>query len=317
MPFSTRIQIAHNAGLALPDGPIGVFGATVETDLSALPHAQIISRDARVHDRFPKTLETAPGGLVASALVVPREKARARALVSEATAACSGHLIIDGQKTDGIEPMIKALKAKGAALLGPISKAHGKLIWCENCPDVSDWAAAPQQVDGLMTLPGVFSADKVDAGSRALAQHLPQKLGTHIADLGAGWGWLSAQMADGERDIHMVEADGIALDCARQNVPGATAHWADVTRWQTPMLMDAVVMNPPFHEGRKGVPELGQAFIAKAASILKPSGHLYMVANRHLPYEEALERSFGKVEVVAGPPAFKLFHASRPSRRGR
>ena len=57
-------------------------------------------------------------------------------------------------------------------------------------------------------------------------------------------------------------------------------------------VMDAVVMNPPFHEGRKADPELGQAFIEAAAGMLGAKGKLYMVANRHLPYEETLERLF-------------------------
>jgi 16S rRNA (guanine1207-N2)-methyltransferase len=39
-----------------------------------------------------------------------------------------------------------------------------------------------------------------------------------------------------------------------------------------------------------------------------------MVANRHLPYEETLQRHFAKVLDVGGDNRFKLFHASRPVR---
>ena len=59
--------------------------------------------------------------------------------------------------------------------------------------------------------------------------------------------------------------------------------------------MDAVVMNPPFHTGRTAEPGLGQAFITAAARLLAPQGQLWMVANRHLPYETALGGQFAHV----------------------
>ena len=78
-----------------------------------------------------------------------------------------------------------------------------------------------------------------------------------------------------------------------------------------------VVMNPPFHEGRKGVPDLGRAFIRNAAANLSPSGQLFMVANRHLPYEAALREHFREVTELSGDNRFKLFAASRPARPNR
>jgi 16S rRNA (guanine1207-N2)-methyltransferase len=75
---------------------------------------------------------------------------------------------------------------------------------------------------------------------------------------------------------------------------------------------DLVVMNPPFHQGRAAQPALGVAFIQAAAAMLAPSGSLWMVANRHLPYEGALAAAFREVEEVGGTPAFKLFRATGP-----
>jgi 16S rRNA (guanine1207-N2)-methyltransferase len=60
---------------------------------------------------------------------------------------------------------------------------------------------------------------------------------------------------------------------------------------------------------------LGKAFVATAAHILSNSGQLWMVANRHLPYEESLNASFGMVTDLGGDTRFKLFHAARPSRK--
>jgi len=71
-------------------------------------------------------------------------------------------------------------------------------------------------------------------------------------------------------------------------------------------------MNPPFHTGRAAEPSLGRAFIAAASRMLAPHGKLWMVANRHLPYEQALRDQFRNVDEIAGDGAFKVFHANRP-----
>jgi 16S rRNA (guanine1207-N2)-methyltransferase len=76
-----------------------------------------------------------------------------------------------------------------------------------------------------------------------------------------------------------------------------------------------VVMNPPFHSGRAPRPQLGAAFIRAAAALLKPSGQLLMVANRHLPYETALAETFRKVEELPGAPGFKLLLAQGPLKK--
>jgi 16S rRNA (guanine1207-N2)-methyltransferase len=152
-----------------------------------------------------------------------------------------------------------------------------------------------------------------------LADALPEKLGKQVADLGAGWGFLSAHVAthEGVEAIHLVEAGHMALECARRNVtdPRAHFHWADATAWQAPGKMDAIVMNPPFHSARAADPALGQAFVAAAARLLAPNGQLWMVANRHLPYEVTLQSYFVKSMEIGSDNRFKLFHASRPLRK--
>jgi 16S rRNA (guanine1207-N2)-methyltransferase len=73
-------------------------------------------------------------------------------------------------------------------------------------------------------------------------------------------------------------------------------------------------MNPPFPTGRAADPDLGRAVIAVAARMLAPTGQLWMVANRHLPYEATLEAHFAKVEEVTGDNRFKILRAERPAR---
>lgn len=269
-------------------------------------------------------------------VVLPRAKRAARAAIADAASRLhpGAALWVDGQKTDGVDSLLKELRGL-APIDDLISKAHGK-IFRVTTPEGAwvpvDWAARPLEVTpGFVTRPGVFSADGVDPGSALLAQHLPDRLPSRIVDLGAGWGWLSAQALtrEGINVLHLVEADHAALESARQNVtdPRAQFHWADARDFRLPEPVNGVIMNPPFHRGRNADPRLGAAFIAAAARLLTGAGRLWMVANRHLPYESVLASHFAKYEEIGGDSRFKLFEATgagrpgatsrAPARRGR
>ncbi|WP_375175777.1 class I SAM-dependent methyltransferase [Pseudooceanicola sp.] len=308
-------------GLTLPEGRIAVFGPREGQSLDPLPRdrVEIIATFFPDHQYFEQlgyTCRLAPEGPYAAALVIlPRAKALARSWIARARAVTSGPVIVDGNKEDGVESLLKDCR-KRTPVQGPINKAHGKLFWMEG-GEFTDWEArATQGPDGHVTAPGVFSADGIDPASALLAATLPATLGAHVIDLGAGWGYLSSQIAQkpGLTRMDLVEAEHTALDCARQNVtaPCARFHWQDATRWMPDTKADAVVMNPPFHTGRKAQPDLGRAFIRTAAACLKPQGVLWMVANRHLPYEAQIEACFADHTEVAGTGAFKVLRASAP-----
>ena len=262
----------------------------------------------------------------AAIVFLPRARAEARARIAAAAARlpAGAPLWIDGQKTDGIDSMLREMRA-----LAPVddvqSRAHGKIFRVtmpagEWLP--AGWAGALRQVDGgFVTAPGVFSADGPDPASVLLAAHLPDRMPTRVVDLGAGWGWLAAQVLarPGPEAVHLVEADHTALDCARRNVadPRAQFHWADATTFRLPDPVNGVVMNPPFHESRAPDPHLGARFIRAAAGLLTGAGRLWMVANRHLPYEAALAEHFADVSEIGGDARFKIIAATGAGRAGR
>ncbi|MEL7097991.1 MAG: methyltransferase [Pseudomonadota bacterium] len=314
--IDARLPLALEAGFAPGTRP-AVFHPAPGADLSDVPQAQVISPLATVHAAFPEAVTEADGPYTAAIVAIPRAKAEARALVAEAMAATQGPVLIDGQKTDGIDSLLKEIRSR-AAPTAPIAKAHGKAFWLDSTDAFADWAQGPALTPGgFWTAPGVFSADGIDDGSALLAAALPETLGRHVADLGAGWGMLSAHILT-RPDVaacHLVENHHLALECAKSNVTDARAqyHWADATRWQHPQI-DTVVMNPPFHTGRSPDPALGRAFIASAARLLAPRGQLWMVANRHLPYEETLHAHFAQVQEIGGDARFKLTHAAKPRR---
>lgn len=329
-PRALRLELAIEAGLTLPEvGALAVFHPKAGESLSSLPAPRlvVITPHATDHAAFRAqglTCSTAPEGRFAASMVcLPRSRAEARDLIAQAAAVTDGPLVIDGQKTDGVDAMLKDLRGR-VAVSEPIAKGHGKIFWFPSPGGaLADWRAAAGRCEGdgrvWHTLPGLFSADGIDPASALLAQALPEGLKGVVADLGAGWGYLSARLlerAPGVTALHLVESDARALDCARANVtdPRAVFHWADATRPLPRLPLDAVIMNPPFHQGREARPALGAAFIAAAAAMLKTSGQLFLVANRHLPYESALLGAFRKVTELPGSPGFKIVHAEGPIR---
>jgi len=167
---------------------------------------------------------------------------------------------------------------------------------------------------GLISRPGVFSWDRIDAGSRLLADHLPDELHGRGMDLGCGNGFLAASIlrrCKGVNEIHVVDADATALECARRNLarfPHATVctHWLDAASESTPHGMDWVVLNPPFHSGRERNIVLGQSLVHAAIAALRPAGRLYLVANRALPYEPVLNTLLHQYRYLYQGEGFKV-----------
>ena len=314
-----RLSLAFDTGLARSDGPVALLHPPVGFDVAGLSASLIIqphvALNAAWHNQGFSCDVALPARRFALAVVCcTRSKQQTADLIAQA-AACAAIVVVDGQKTDGIDSHYKTLR-KLTAVQGTITKAHGRLFWFAGT-QLPSLRAVDQNFGEFVTQSGVFSAGAVDPASALLAEALPEHLAGDVLDLGAGWGYLSAQIVkrNAVTRLDLVEADHFALDCAKRNVsdPRAAFHWADARDWKG--AYDAVVMNPPFHTGREGDPDLGRAFITAARRCLRPKGTVYMVANRHLPYETTLEQCFAKVLELPGNGRFKLFQASRPKRK--
>ena len=261
----------------------------------------------------------------------PRQRDEMRALFAQALQ----HVSPDGVVLACVPNVEGAKSAEGdfARLAGPlrsVSKHKCRVFWTTPGAAVDravldEWLAldAPREIaPGLVSRPGLFAWNRIDAASALLAGYLPGDLRGRVADLGAGYGYLSTQVVarcPAVTAIDLYEAEARALEPARANLAKAVVdsgrevavatHWHDVTRG-LPQRYDAIVSNPPFHQGRADLPDLGRAFIGAAADALLPHGRLWLVANRHLPYEATLAERFGMVRAVAVQAGFKVIEAS-------
>lgn len=289
---------------------------TFKPDADALVHAgfEVRSDD---HDRtrkFPLVL-----------LLPPRQRDEARALMARAIDSVEegGRVIACMSNNEGA----RSGEADLAKLAGPLevaSKNKCRVFWTAPLANSIDRALlaqwreldAERPIEGgrFVSRPGVFAWDRVDIASALLAEELPDDLAGRAADLGAGFGYLSVELLTrcaGVRALDVYEAERRALDLARANLAAFADrtlhyHWHDVTSGLR-ATYDVIVMNPPFH-AQRGIdrPDIGRRFITIAAESLNAGGRLWLVANRHLPYESVLTREFGTVRTVAQAHGFKV-----------
>jgi 16S rRNA (guanine1207-N2)-methyltransferase len=223
-----------------------------------------------------------------------------------------GRLDVMAAKDKGGSRLKKELEAFGLEV-GESAKAHHRrcvVIKPESLVGVEEAiaAGAMRLAPGLeaWTQPGIFAWDRIDAGSAQLAAHLPALKGAG-ADLGCGYGALATVVmrSPGMTSLRLIDLDRRAVEAARKNVedPRATFEWADVRTLEVGGDLDFIVSNPPFHDGG------AEAFIRKAAEMLKKGGILWLVANRHLPYEAELRAAFKRVTPLSDGGGYKLFEA--------
>ncbi|MBU1385001.1 MAG: class I SAM-dependent methyltransferase [Alphaproteobacteria bacterium] len=229
-----------------------------------------------------------------------------------------GRLDALAPKDKGGSRLKKELEAFGLEV-GESAKAHHRrcvVLRPETMTglDAAIEAGAPRLVPGLdaWSQPGIFAWDRVDAGTLLLAQTLPPLKGAG-ADLGCGYGALATVVlgSPAVTALRLIDLDRRAIEAARRNVedPRASFDWADARAVETAADLDFVVMNPPFHDGGAEDRRLGQAFIRQAAALLKKGGVLWLVANRHLPYEADITAAFKRSQPLADKGGYKVIEA--------
>jgi 16S rRNA (guanine1207-N2)-methyltransferase len=279
-----------------------------------------------------RVVDAAEGQFERVLVLSPRQRIESRALLARAVSQAmpGGVVLACAANNEGARSMQDDL----ARLAGPVqaqSRRHCRVAWTAPLGAGVDHALlaqwreldAPRPIaDGrLLSRPGLFAWDRIDTASALLAGCLPADLAGRCADLGAGVGYLAGEVlarCPGVTAIDLYEAEARALALARPNLAQARVpvgfHWHDVTAG-LPQSYDVIVSNPPFHQGRADEPALGLAFIAAAAAALRPGGRLWLVANRHLPYEAALAGGFTHVRCVREDAGFKVIEAVKESRK--
>jgi 16S rRNA (guanine1207-N2)-methyltransferase len=172
----------------------------------------------------------------------------------------------------------------------------------------------------LYSRPGVFSWDHIDEATTILADVMQVREGDAVLDLGCGYGALGvvASSVSGPGRITMVDADVEAVRSAARSADANglvnyRALTSDVAGAVLEERFDVVATNPPFHVGKATDLNVPLQFIHDAWEVLVHGGRLFLVANRTLPYEQAIKHRFGNVANLHDGPRFKVLTATRGS----
>lgn len=143
-------------------------------------------------------------------------------------------------------------------------------------------------VDGTLQLwtdRGVFSADRVDPGTRVLLAEAPSPPpgATHLADVGCGYGPIALTMARRSPDalVWAIDVNERARELCRLNAErNGVENVAVVAPDEVPpgVRLDGLWSNPPIRIGKPALHELLQRWLGA----LTPAGRAWLVVQKHL-----------------------------------
>ena len=172
------------------------------------------------------------------------------------------------------------------------------------------------QTNGLTvkTLPGVFSRDGLDTGSKLLLSTLPAHRKGKVLDVGCGAGVLSVALATLSPKVRLTLCDvsAAAIEASRATLAANGIEgevFASNVYSEIDGRFDMILSNPPFHDGMQTNLDAALQLIRGAVRHLNTGGELRIVANAFLPYAAILDEMFGEHEVLAQTGRFKVYRA--------
>lgn len=267
----------------------------------------------------------------ASAVVfMPKARAELALRLSLAGAVVgeSGRIALVGAKKEGISGGARQLRERFPTTWKGDSGRHCQLWWAQGTA-----AEAPFRIQDFMRvheeevagqhmrfhgLPGLFSEGRVDEGTRMLLETLrqspPQPRGPAL-DFACGSGLIGAWLRQVEphRMLTLTDVQWQAIACTRAQFVGEEAVSVVPSDGLAGIRerFGLVMTNPPFHEGVRTDQSVTRQFLSQVRERLLPGGELRLVANRFLPYAEAMERALGQPQILAEDGRYRVWQVFR------
>jgi 16S rRNA (guanine1207-N2)-methyltransferase len=161
-----------------------------------------------------------------------------------------------------------------------------------------------------------FAEGRMDEGTSLLLENIEVRMTDTALDLGCGAGFIGAHIAvqASKGQVTLVDTSLASVAAAgklltERGLTNVQALASDGIQAVQGQRFDLIATNPPFHIGGIQTTAIAERFIREAATILRPRGRFYLVANRFLKYETTLQACFESVEEVGGNTKFKVLRA--------
>jgi 16S rRNA (guanine1207-N2)-methyltransferase len=169
----------------------------------------------------------------------------------------------------------------------------------------------------LVSKPGVFAWDRLDGGTARLVAAMVIDRSDRVLDLGCGTGLagVAAARRAPEGEVILVDADLRAVESARRTVEsngldnGKALISDGVSQVIKDEPFDAVITNPPFHQGREVDYQVAHQFVRDSREVLRAGGRLFLVSNRFIGYEGLIREAFGNVATAWADSSYHVLTA--------
>ncbi|SFB90128.1 16S rRNA (guanine1207-N2)-methyltransferase [Microbulbifer thermotolerans] len=251
---------------------------------------------------------------------------RAPHLLEEVESGNPGELVLLGGKQSGIKSYAtkaaqrfgcaKQLQKHGTEYIScnPLHRSGGEAVDDQNYTQLRPL----EELHGLHSKPGLFGWNKIDRGSALLARHFAELTpsdGACVVDLGCGYGYLCAQLAQ-QGHFHFTATDNNAaalLACSKNfrelGIEGVVVP-SNAGAELTSGTADLIICNPPFHQGFQVEGELTDRFLSQTARLLKPGAPALFVVNAFIPLPRKAGEYFSEVHLLAKENGFCVYKLS-------
>lgn len=165
----------------------------------------------------------------------------------------------------------------------------------------------------VANLPGVFSAGKLDAGTKLLLDTIPYTA-KKVLDIGCGAGIIGAiyKKKSPKSDVTLCDTSHLAIEATKKtfekNNIEAKVFISDVFS-KVSGEYDLILCNPPFHKGIGTDYSFIETFARDTRKHLTQNGEIYIVCNSFLAYEKKLELAGFSVSTTIDNSSFKILLA--------
>lgn len=282
-----------------------------------------------------------PSAACSSAFVRLGKDRRALAMALDAVAsvvASGGAIVLFGANAEGVKSAAKSLDVVAQDVVTVDTRRHSRVLAGTRRVEIDGLRGSLQawrevhhvtfagKTRPWVGYPGVFAGGGLDDGTALLLDHLPdlsaRKQGTIVLDLACGTGIIAAVVRErySNASVDLVDADAVAVIAARENVAGATVICGDGLAAAPRARYDAILSNPPIHDGIEESLGFLERLIREAPTHLAVGGVLQVVIpSRIRAAAEWFAAAFAETTTVALDRRFHVIRGTkgpgRPSRR--
>lgn len=170
----------------------------------------------------------------------------------------------------------------------------------------------PKESNGIVAVGGVFSGAREDAGGRLLADAVLEPP-NRVLDLGCGNGSVAKRILERfpEAEVTATDSDADAVNSARLTLGESVEVTWDNAGAALEGAFDAVLLNPPFHQGTTVDATLVHDLLRAAHRLTAPGGSTYVVHNSHLRYRGEVDAVFGGSRQLVRDKTFTVLRAQK------